>query len=366
MRKKIIGLLLALLTFALCLLGACGFASEETLQISSITNELQPDGRTKVTIVYTDEEKLPDVFYIPQGKQGEQGEMGNGVKEILYTQDSATGKTKVTIIFTDTSMEKVEFYLDNGISVVGIESDTDAEGKYMKFVYSNGNKSDKIHIPSGLGIKSYVLDEEPEEEGLKAVLTFELDNGEKIEIKVPNSEKGDKGETGKGIDSIIAEDDLDACLYILTINYTDGTSERVTFNRPQETSAWHSGGTMPEDSLGKNGDYYFDTYHNEIFVKDGGKWRSVVDFNDDNQTYDVYFYWNDTELASEEHKEKYTLNRGEYFTTSGYRMPEPTRAGYKFLGWYDSRIIGATTGKFTTLTPIFSDLTLYAIWERVE
>lgn len=367
MKTKLRNILLALLMFALCLLGACGFASDDALQIESIKNELQADGRTKVTITYTDEEKLPDVFYIPKGDQGDQGETGNGIKEILYTQDPATGKTKVTIDFTDDSMEEVEFFLENGVSVVGIESETDAIGKYMKFVYSNGTKSEAIYIPNGLGIKSYDLNTEPEDKTLSAILTFVLDNEEEIVISVP---AGKKGDTGKGIDSIIASEDIEEGLYFLTITYTDGETSSLSFTRPQEPSAWHNGGEKPDDGFGKNGDYYFDIIHNDIYVKQNDRWSTVVDFDDDNQTYTVKFDLNDTEEntppATMAQVKSYTIKRGEYFASTGYPFPVPTRTGYEFLGWYDSRVVGPTTGKFTTLTPVFSDLTLYAIWEKTE
>lgn len=364
MRKKLLGLLLAIVTFALCLLGACGsFTSDETLQIAGITHLLEPDGRTRVTIYYMDEEKMPDVFYLPRGQEGEQGETGNGIKEILYTQDEKTGKTKVTISFTDTNMEDVEFFLENGISVVGIESDVDEEGKFMQFVYSDGNKSDMIRIPNGLGIKSYDLNTEPEDKTLSAILTFVLDNGEEIVISVP---AGKKGDAGRGIDSIIASEDLEEGLYILTITYTDGEKSVQMFNRPQDPSAWHNGGEKPKNNFGKNGDYFFDIIHNDIYVKENGAWSLVIDFDAGEQTCTVTFDLNDSqdEPATMAQVKSYEVQKGEYFSSTGYPFPVPTRAGYVFMGWYDSKIVGPTTGKFTTLTPVLSDLTLYAIWDK--
>ena len=247
MRKKLLVLLLAIIAFALCFFSACGgFALDESLQIERITHVLEADGRTKITIFYTDEEKLPDEFYLPRGQDGEQGETGNGIKEILYTQDEKTGKTKVSISFTDETKDDVEFFLENGISVVGVESDVDTDGKFMRFVYSNGGKSEIIRIPSGLGIKSYDLNTEPEDETLSAVLNFVLDNGEEIVISVP---AGKKGDTGRGIDSIIASEDVEKGLYILTITYTDGEKSLQMFNRPKDPSAWHNGGEKPKNSF---------------------------------------------------------------------------------------------------------------------
>ncbi len=366
MRKKLLGMLLAILTFALFLLGACGsFIADESLQIASITHVLEQDGRTKITITYTDEKKLPDVFYLPRGQEGEQGETGNGIKEILYSQDSQTGKTKVTISFTDPNMEEVEFFLENGISVVGVESDTDALGKFMQFVYSNGDKSEPIRIPSGLGIKSYDLNTNPKDETLSAVLTFVLDNGEEIVISVPAAQRG---ETGRGIDSIIASEDEERGLYILTITYTDGEKSLQMFNRPKDPSAWHNGGEKPKNSFGKDGDYFFDIIHNDIYAKENGVWSLVVDFDAGEQTCIVTFDLNDSaeEPAKMSQVKSYEVPKGEYFAATGYPFPIPTRDGYEFMGWYDSKVVGPTTGKFTTLTPVLCDLTLYAIWEKIS
>ena len=366
MRKKLFSLLLALVAFALCLFGACSsFTADESLQIASITHVLEADGRTKITISYTDEEKMPDEFYLPKGQEGAQGATGNGIKEILYTQDSETGKTKVTILFTDGDKEKVEFFLENGVSVVGIESDIDEEGKFMRFVYSDGNKSEVIRIPNGMGIKSYDLNTRPEDKTLSAVLTFVLDNGEEIVISVP---AGKKGEAGRGIDSIIASEDLEEGLYILTIRYTDGETSVQMFNRPQDPSAWHNGGEKPKKEFGKDGDYFFDIIHNDIYVKENGDWSLVVDFDASEQTCIVTFDLNDsqTEPATMTQVKSYEVRKGEYFSSTGYPFPVPTRAGYVFTGWYDSKVVGPTTGKFTTLTPVLSDLTLYAIWEKAN
>ena len=42
-------------------------------------------------------------------------------------------------------------------------------------------------------------------------------------------------------------------------------------------------------------------------------------------------------------------------------LPEPTRSGYNFIGWYVDE--GINEGKFTSTTPVTQDITLYAHWE---
>ena len=44
--------------------------------------------------------------------------------------------------------------------------------------------------------------------------------------------------------------------------------EEVKFNKPEQPNAWYSGLTRPDESLGKDGDYYFDTQHEEIYLKE--------------------------------------------------------------------------------------------------
>jgi uncharacterized repeat protein (TIGR02543 family) len=63
----------------------------------------------------------------------------------------------------------------------------------------------------------------------------------------------------------------------------------------------------------------------------------------------------------------YRVERGSYFSADGNGdIPIPTRPGYKFMGWYTKRSVNpATMSPFTDFTPVFSDLTLYAIWEEI-
>lgn len=63
----------------------------------------------------------------------------------------------------------------------------------------------------------------------------------------------------------------------------------------------------------------------------------------------------------------YTVEQNTYFTTNYDRIPVPTREGYTFMGWYtkpvDAEDLNVTMSPFTDLTPICSDLDLYAIWQ---
>ena len=74
--------------------------------------------------------------------------------------------------------------------------------------------------------------------------------------------------------------------------------------------------------------------------------------------------WPDESLLS------YTVKAGTYLwdeENGNVTLPIPVRPGYTFGGWYHRAIPengkpDATMGLFTDLTPVFSDLTLYAYW----
>ena len=58
------------------------------------------------------------------------------------------------------------------------------------------------------------------------------------------------------------------------------------------------------------------------------------------------------------------MNHGSYFYRSGYEIPTPEREGFTFDGWYtklnEDGTVNVNAGRFTDLTPILSDMTLYA------
>lgn len=67
---------------------------------------------------------------------------------------------------------------------------------------------------------------------------------------------------------------------------------------------------------------------------------------------------------------KWVLNGGKVDGTlpskiegSAYTLPTPTRAGYIFLGWYDTN---STSGNKLTILPVDYKGTVYAIWERTS
>ena len=106
-----------------------------------------------------------------------------------------------------------------------------------------------------------------------------------------------------------------------------------------------------------------------IYVKQSGVWVLIVSFDNNIETHSVIFQLNDSldEPANMPSGSlmAYQIPHGSYFAAQeGYSIPIPTRNGYDFVGWYTTKTITPTSGKFTDLTPVMADLTLYAIWEK--
>jgi len=350
-----------------------GFFSEEMLQISSIESELLADGQTKITIYYTDEAVDPHIFYIPKGKEGTMGEDGNGIKQIVYEHDSENRQTMVKLVFTNDEIEPATFPIPDGLSVIGIEDDRDVvtNEPYIVFKYSNNTLSDPIYLPKGdrgIGIRSCSHKMEADADGIVYMkVYFQFDDGTEVEgIKFPVPKDGN------GIASMVATEDGD--FYYIDVEYTDGNTEHLQFTRPADPNKWITDARTPSRYDGEDGDFFFDTAHKVVYLKENGAWNTVISFNDEETSYQVTFMLNDDDgdadhLASMPSgiPSSCTIKRGEYFAVLGYGdIPVPTREGYEFKGWYTKKVVDERVmSPFTDLTPVFSDLTLYAIWERV-
>ena len=164
--------------------------------------------------------------------------------------------------------------------------------------------------------------------------------------------------------------------YVLTVNYTDNTSEKVFFNKPKDPNAWITTTDDPNKTpgLGRNGDFCFDTAHKVIYAKENGIWFKVISFGNSTDYYIIEFDLNDTmdggPQASMKGYTSYLVTRNTYFNQNGYGdIPEPERDGYKFLGWYQTKVdpsnIPPTRAPFNDFTTILSDMTLFACWEKI-
>ena len=359
MKKNICRVCAVCLLVMMLFLTSCsggGFFAEEALQIASIESELLYDGKTKITITYSDESIDPYVFYIPQGEEGAQGAEGNGIKEVSYQHDEQNRQTEVVIKFTDESIDPVTFKVPDGLSVIGIQEGTDptTSEPYIIFKYSDGTISAPMFLPrgeKGNGIK--IFDVQPQDDK-SVVVDIELDDGRKTHIVIPAPQDGN------GIKSMSGTEE--GKYYYIDVEYTNGETEQLKFERPAK---WENGSKKPDDDYGENGDYFFDTKHGKIYCKSGGIWAEAVDFNI--EKYTVIFDLNDdvdTPASMPTSASIFKVERGSYFSADGNGdIPIPVRAGSEFGGWYAKKHVNELTmSPFTDFTPVFSDLTLYARW----
>ena len=355
-----------LLIVATLFLTGCAnsFFADESLQIASVNSELLEDGRTKVTISFLNEDTEPHVFFLPKGDDGDIGVDGNGIKEIVCNRNEETYRTEVTIRFTNEEMEPVTMSVPDGLSVAGIQDGYDelTESNYIVFLYSDGSISNPVYLPRGEKGNGIAKFESTVNEDKSVSLEFNFDNGEKRTIVIPAPQ------TGNGVLNMVASEDGD--YYYIDVNYTNGTIEQLKFQRPADPNQWLYGSEEPGRLRGEDGDYYFDTYHKVIYVKEKGSWTKVISFKEESETkyFTVAFDLNDDGDAKmpDGARPGYQIEKGTYFASAGYGdIPVPTRDGYRFMGWYTKKAVNhATMSPFTDLTPVFSDLTLYALWEQ--
>lgn len=368
MKKILKGLLMSItmLVSMPSLTGCFGFGGE-SLAIESITTQKQENGDTVVVITYADGYTDPTIFTIPAGQNGENGQDGNGIKDITYKKSETGVNTIVTITFTNERNEPVEIIIPNGVSITSVDSVTDPNtGNTLLTVnYSDGSKTERIEVAKGEpgidgkdgnGIEKIdqVLNADK-----SITLTIVMTSGEEVKVDIPAPERGDEG---RGIKDIVSVPNGDT--YIMTITFSDGAKQELEFARPNK---WFSESGEPQDTDGIDGDLWYDLAHQTIYVKEQGVWNTVLNLGEEvNVTYQVSFELNDSYRAPAKLPlgsfSTYNIPSGKYFQATGYTLPVPTRTGYVFEGWYTSKTINAATGKFTDLTPVMSDLTLYASW----
>lgn len=365
------------LLFISCNLSGCsssffGKPQEESLQIKEITTLEQEDGSIQITITYTDEEKEPTIFSIPKAENGDPGKDGVGIKDISYSLSEDGKSTIVTITYTDSNLAPTTISIPNGVSITGTNYRIDEEtgNTIITFIYSDGTTSNEIYIPEGEkgekgedGNSIIGYDQIVNDDG-SVTLIFYFSQSEDVVVQIPAPQKG---ENGKGIASIVSGEINNE--YTMTITYTDGSVDTLKWAKPEQPNRWYTG-SEPANSLGVDGDFYFDVYHHNIYVKQNGRWVLVVSLDTEEETHIVRFNLNDSSSEPANMPQgsliEYQIPRGAYFAAAGYNIPIPTRNGYTFKGWYTQKVITPTTGCFTDLTPVFADLVLYAQWEKIE
>lgn len=358
--------MLALLTFGLVSCG--GFIAEESVVITDIKITPKDDGTgsniTIITLVngeYEEEHK----FFVANGDKGDTGESGNGIAGITYAPSADKKSTICTITFTDEEIEPKQIEIPNGSSIASVYTSPDDEtgGTVVNFVLENGTELAPILVPKGndgkdgkdgVGIKE-IIDEPQEDKSVKLTIVFDDEEGTTKEIFIPAPEKG---EAGRGIKNIMAG--TENGFYVFRITYTDDTEQVINLERPKD---WYSGNTTPNPNLGQNGDYYFNTISKTIYNKVDNRWLPIVEFKSDDKYYTVTFELNGGSLpAGYGYELIYGIKSGTTFSDVSERVPLPIRDGYTFGGWYTVQTPTIVNGMFTDMTPVNSNIILYAYW----
>ena len=362
MKRKLLFLLV--LVTGLFTLGSCSFFEEDAEGVKDITFSENENGDVVVTITYYDEFESTKEQIIPSGLDGKDGISVS----IEVVREKDLYRNKVILNLSDGTQQVM--YVPDGVRIVDVTT-TDFEGANgMILHYSDGSQSDAIRLPkgdtgNGIDIKksSWVVNED----GSVDVEIYYTESDDPISFTIPTGAKGN------GIDSITPF--MEEGKYGLVILYTDGDTQTIDFARP---ALWYRGEGAPDGANNAEivadavvGDYFFDFFGHKIYVLQavtgvGQIWDLVVDFSKEQDQFVVVFDENlgeDIEHEAEPFTRRITVRYGEYLLGKLYPA---SRDGYTFIGWATSPVVTPTTGFLTELTPITSNLTVYAIWEKNE
>ena len=377
MKKIFKGLLvsLLLLTSTASLTSCFG---EEAMEISTITTVTLENGDIQVIITYTDEDTKPTTFVVPKGDAGKDG---TGIQGIQLGEKTELNETLIYIKLTNGQSVPVAIPNgEDGVSITGIEQRFDEETQctYIKVAFSNGEYSEEYALPKGeKGDKGedgngIVSIDQILNDDLSLTLIIYLNVGDPVIVNIPAPQKGEDGEDGKEISNIESVFNEEKDAYEFKVTYTDETETVFEVARQNK---WFTEDKKPINSDGKNGDIWYDVTDQIIYIKENNFWKEAINFEIlKPEEYTVRFELNDSKSEPAEFKTtklnyiEYTeIEKGNYLSTEGYQIPIPERDGYEFIGWYTVRTdYNPTNGMFTDLTPVMSDLTLYARWEKVD
>ncbi len=356
----LIGILL--LTAAACTF----FAEEERREIENIYyRPATQDEREGILVIidYVGDEYPDSMFFLPNGEEGKEG---NGISDVTAELVEDGARIKITVNYTDKTRDPSEFTFENSVFPTDFTCELDEEtGDYrLSITLSNGDTSE-FTIHNGIDgdrITSITtrVDEETGTTYIVITMAVAGEDGEPVVYEFPMPE-GDKGEQGVGIASVRVDNYLtasDPSYVYLVIELTDGTS--LTTRIPKVNN-WTVGEDAPSPNAGSYGDFYFDRLNYKIYHKDNEGWTVIMDLSDKRSDTHVVRFMIDSGTLMDT---PIVMNHGSYFYRSGYEIPTPEREGFTFDGWYtklnEDGTVNVNAGRFTDLTPILSDMTLYA------
>ncbi len=351
----------AIVGFSALFGGCSGFIMSESKEIDDIKATVLGDGKTQITITYVDNLYPPLVFEIPKGETGVAGPNGNGIKTFEEKTDETTGERYILVTFTDPSIpEQIIPIVDgtNGVSIVDVKSEPreDGSGELDLVVYLSNDTVLRLPMPAGKDGDKVSITKDETDGVLSLLVTITKYDGSTVEEKVIIP----RGEQGVGIQAI--QSTQSSTKYSVTFHYTDGNSETIDFTRP---NTWLKDTKKPDDSVGLDGDFCFDTVNDIIYIREGGSWIEFLNFGDKKPTqYPVYFHVESADITLSGNQNIFNVNGN--FASNGHTVPLAFRDGYNFIGWFttrepDLRINSA----FTDLTLVSGRLDLYPYFEKI-
>lgn len=353
------------------------FFGDDGYVISSYSVNVDPTtGNTLLTIVFSNEEVEPLTISIPKGISGDDGV---GIKKVTPVYEE--NRVVITIEYSDDSIEDTILSIpfgekgDDGKGIKEVNIDTLENGDIsIQFVYTDESVGEPIIIPKGKdgnGIRNIQFSHNDLTNSTDIVIIFTDQNMAPVMYSIPD------GKDGIGIVSIeYSEEYSDENNYCLVVTYSDGyvtnRSDSIYIPRPKST-VWYSGSSNPSNTIGKEGDFYLNEINGNIYKKVNGVWVYLFSLSGAGSsvsyelTFDVNggsFVWNTGTIST---IRKMVCDSGQYFDLSNTLL-EVEKEGYKFEGWWTSPDykLDPNAGHFTSLTPVLSDLTLYANWSVVE
>ena len=350
--KKLFGFITGLMMIPL--IGGCNSffntgSDSLGMGIANITHQEVPTG-VEITIFYEDESKEPVTFIIPKGTAGVDG---NSIENIVPSTDT-DGNVLITISFTDHSIAPITFKIPSNKGIKTVHQEINSDGNTVVTIeYTDGTFSDPITIFKGqTGLSIVNIQPEIQDDGSTS-MKITMSDGAVYNMPVP---------TGNGIETIETDETEDE--YIIIIKYTNGDVKQVSFSKPNR---WHRVQGVPGASEYNDGDFAFDIIGHVIYQKINGVWYEVANLNTDDSVinYSVTFQLNGDGATLTRGDFAYSVPSGKTMYSEHHTMPEAQRPNFNFVGWSTVKEPTAVNGWFTDLTPVVSDMTLYAIWEAI-
>ncbi|MDY2914270.1 MAG: InlB B-repeat-containing protein [Candidatus Enteromonas sp.] len=363
---------LLLLTASLMSCGGKFFGGEDEVAISDVAAYVDNmTGATIITITFTDEEKAPLVFTIPQGVAGRDGV---SISEVTSTVSEDGKSVTLHIVFSDTNYPPVDIQIPiiEGKGISDIQVGENEQGDVtMDIHYTDGTSTGPIPIPSGKDGKDgngidHIEATAPDHDGVITVTVY-FTNGTSESFEIQN------GKDGSSISSLsVNKEKSTGKDYVIEVKLTDGSIVTLRLEKPQAT-IWFAGLGEPKESNTKGakaGDFYLDKLSGNVYQYNGTTWEFVFCMKSSGSASEavhhmVTFDAGDGYALVEEKQVKYwymEVKEGQTVDLSSIEIP--TLEGYVFDGWFTDPT-NVNSGQFTDMTIVTKKLNLKAKYHPV-